>query len=386
MKPVHFVPAVLQWARERAGLDVAYLAQRMKVPSEEVQRWEKTGDLTLSRAKKLASYARTPFGYLFLSEPLSDALPIPDFRTVGDEPLRHPSPDLLETIYTMQRRQEWMRDFLIEEAVDTLPFVGSAKDHDTPEHIAEEMRKVLGITADWANKRLGWADALRHLRQQVEAAGILIFINGIVGNNTSRKLDPNEFRGFVLSDAYAPLIFINGADVQSAQMFTIAHELTHVWLGQDGVSNFDAMLASTQKIESYCNAVAAEFLVPEREIRKIWPGSEKEAEPFQYVARFFKVSSLVAARRCLDLNLINKNRFLAFYEHYMTDERRKQKAKSKGGDFWKTQNVRIGFRFGSAVVMAAKEGRLLYNDAYKLTGLSGLTFEKYASTIGLPLK
>ncbi|MDD5674328.1 MAG: hypothetical protein PHC61_09200, partial [Chitinivibrionales bacterium] len=117
--------------------------------------------------------------------------------------------------------------------------------------------------------------------------------------------------------------------------------------------------------------------------QKNWPTAEKNAEPFQYIARIFKVIPLVAARRCLDLNLINQNSFFRFYEEYNNDERRKLKKKSKGGNFWNTQNVRIGFRFGTAVVIAAKEGRLSYRDAYRLTELSGPTFEIYANSLEL---
>lgn len=386
MKPVKFVPKVLQWARERAGLTIADLAGRMKVSVEQVKHWEAAGELSLSRAKKLASYTRTPQGYLFLAAPLSDALPIPDFRTKGNKPLHRPSPDLLETIRIMQRRQEWMRDFLVEEGAEKIPFVGSAKEDEQPEHIAEAMREIIGISADWANKKKSWTDALFHLRQQIETAGILIFINGVVGNNTKRKLDPGEFRGFALCDDYAPLIFINGADAKAAQMFTIAHELVHVWLGQDGVSNVDLIGPIGRKIEDFCNSAAAEFLVPGRELKKYWTDAKKEIEPYQYLAHVFKVSPLVAARRCLDMDLIKFDSFSRFYDRYITNERRKQKTKAGGGDFWKTQYLRIGSRFGSAVVIAAKKGYLLYSEAYKLTGLNGLTFEKYASEIGLPLK
>jgi Zn-dependent peptidase ImmA (M78 family) len=385
MEILKLQPEVLQWVRERGGLDLSALAGRMKINESDIVKWEETGEISLSRAKKLASYCRTQLGYLFLAEPLSDSLPVPDFRTVNDEPVRRPSPDLLETIHAMQRRQSWMRDFLLEEGVSEIPFIGSATKNDDPSRIALAIKQVLGLRDDWAREIPSWTDALRFLREKVETAGILIFINGIVGNNTHRKLDPKEFRGFILCDRIAPLIFINGADSRSAQMFTLAHELAHLWIGQDAVFNFDNIISSSDKTEKFCNEIAAEFLIPGDQIVKYWSAAKDAAEPYHFLARIFKVSPVVAARRCLDTHLITRDSFFSFYDEYIAAEKSFTKKKS-GGDFWKTQNVRLGYRFGAAVIIAAKEGRLLFNDAYRLTDLKGKTFEKFADSIGIPLK
>ena len=380
-------PKVLRWARERAGLDQRTLAKKVtgKPTAERVKQWEQTGMLTFAQAKKLAHATHTPEGFLYLKEPPDDRLPIPDFRTVGDETVKRPSPDLLDTVYTMQRRQTWMRDFLIEEAQPRLEFVGSATLNSSPKKVASEMRKTLGVAGGWANEESTWADALMHLRQRIEAAGILIVINGVVGNNNHRKLDPDEFRGFVLSDEYAPLVFINGADFKAAQMFTIAHEVAHLWINRDGVSNFEAMQPPPIRVEQWCNQVAAEFLVPAAELSEAWEHARQSPEPYQTLAARFKVSTIVAARRVWDLGLISKKQFLKFYDSYQKDERRKEAKRSKGGDFWNTQSVRVGQRFGTAVVQAAREGRLLYREAYQLTGLSGKTFDRFAENLGFKI-
>jgi Zn-dependent peptidase ImmA (M78 family)/transcriptional regulator with XRE-family HTH domain len=385
MKTVRFVPQVLKWARERAGLEIAYLAHRMKVPADQILTWEQNGELSFVKAKKLASYTRTPFGYLFLAEPLTDALPIPDFRTMKDSFSPKPSPDLLETIHTMQLRQEWMRDFLIDEGAAKLEFMASAKTNEDPVTVAARMRSLLGIDESWAKRWPTWEDALRHLREKIEQSGVLIFINGVVGNNTHRKLDPQEFRGFALCDDYAPLIFINGTDPKSAQMFTIAHEFAHLWYGKNGVSNVGTGDFPSIDDEKVCNAVAAEFLVPSEQIKALWSRIGSSMDAYQQIARQFKVSPIVAARRCLDLQLIDRKSFFEFYDHYINQEQNGDKKKKGGGDFWKTQNVRIGFRFGSAVVIAAKEGRLSFRDAYRLTGLSGSKFSQYSNSIGIPV-
>jgi len=375
-------PEVLRWARQRSGLDEAALAKKLGVNAEQLARWESDGELSFKKAALLAQKTHTPFGQLFLKEPPDDDLPIRDFRTVGDAPMLRPSPDLLESVFLMQRRQSWMREFLIEEGEPPLDWVGSASLDDNAVSVAQLMRQALGRNEAWASEASTWTESLTLLRKKIEAIGVLVVINGIVGNNTHRKLDPDEFRGFALTDEYAPLVFINGADFKAAQMFTLLHELAHLWLGQGGVSNFDETLEPVASdVERWCNLVAAEFLVPAHELRALWPRAETFEEPYQFVARRFKVSSIVAARRALDVGLISKRSFLRFYQAYQEDDRRIRR-RSAGGDFWATQNLRVGQRFGYAVVRATREGRLPYREAYSLTGLQGKTFESFAEKLG----
>lgn len=368
-------PRIIRWARERAGLDVPVLEKTFpKYP-----RWE-SGDAmpTLRQLENLARRTFTPLGYFFLPEPPEEKLPVPDFRTVKDKGVKRPSPNLLETIQTMQRRQDWLREYLEEEGHPPLSYVGSVTLSDNPLLVAGRIRETLGLTPGWAREYATWTEALRGLRRAVESAGIVVVINGVVGNSTRRTLDPEEFRGFVLPDRLAPLVFINGADAKAAQMFTLAHELGHLWLGQGGVFNLEALQPANSEMELWCNRVAAEFLAPEAAFRDAWAGVDRVEEPFQYLARRFKVSPLVAARRALDLRLITRNEFFAFYHRYLEDERRREKRRPAGGDFYQTQETRIGRRFGELVVRAAREGKLLYQEAYRLTGLHGATFDKYA--------
>ena len=379
-------PLVLQWARQRAGLSPELLAEKIKIRPDRVLAWEDSGRLRFKQAEKLATVTHTPFGFLFLPQPPEDQLGIPDFRTVGDGAVDSASPDLIETVQQMQRRQAWMREYLIEEGTEPLAFIGSARADNLPETIAANMREILDLPNGWAGLAGTWSEALRRFRQHIESAGILIFINGIVGNNTHRKLSVREFRGFVLSDAYAPLIFINGSDAKAAQMFTIAHEVAHLWLGRGGVSNLEMLQPAPVPEEQHCNAVAAEFLVPAAELADCWDNAQASGDSYLFLARRFKVSPIVAARRASDLELITRTDYVEFYRDYEADERRVASKRSGGGSFWNTQNTRLGKRFGAAVVRAAKEGRLLYRDAYRLTGLRGDTFEKFARSIGVVLR
>jgi Zn-dependent peptidase ImmA (M78 family) len=378
MSKVAVKDTVLRWVVNRSGLPPDTLQRKFP----KLMQWESgESQPTLRQVESLAKATLTPLGFFFLSEPPAERLSIPHFRTLGDERLHMPSPELLETNQMMQRRQAWMREFLIEQGQGRLPFVESARLTEAPQAVAERIRETFGFDEGWASHQPSWTEALRFLREAMESIGILVVANGIVGNNTHRKLDPNEFRGFVLVDEYAPLVFVNAADAKAAQMFTIAHELAHVFFGSSAAFDLREMQPADDPIEQACNRVAAEFLVAEKELRRIWPSAQRDAEPFQVIARHFKASTLVAARRALDLGLIRNEAFLDFYQAYQSDERRLAARRPDGGDFYANQNLRVGRRFAYAVVRAAKEGKLLYAEAYQLTGLYGKTFDRYASSL-----
>lgn len=379
MERINIQPKLLLWALERCGKS----EDAMKSKFPKISDWLCGKPYpTLKQLEKFAVATYTPVGYFFLNEPPEDKLPIPDFRTVKGQPQR-PSPNLLDTIYTMQSRREWMREFLLEEGQKPLSFIKSATLRTNPAKVAMAMRNILSLSGDWAKRVRTWTEALKLLREAIEDAGVMIVINGVVGNNSYRPLDVAEFRGFALVDEYAPLIFINGRDSISAKMFTIIHELSHLWLGYEGVSNFDELKPVETNVEEFCNQVAAEFLVPSDEFKKALGDnqSKNDYDLFQILARRFKVSPLVTARRALDMKYISKNRFFEFYDNYAKDIK-KRKPKGTGGNFWNTQIVRVGKLFGSAVVQATLEGRLLYRDAYRLTGLKGKTFDNYATLLG----
>lgn len=365
---------ILRWARLRAGFELADLIK----PFPKLAEWENGDSLpTLKQLEGLAKKLLAPLGYFFLPEPPEEKLPINDFRSISDTPIRHPSPDLLETVFSMQRRQAWLREFVIEEGAEPLPFVGSVTMRDNPEKVAQSIRAVLGLNADWAISLAKWSDAFSSLWLHAERAGIVVVCNGIVGNNTSRILDVEEFRGFVLSDPYVPLVFINNADAKAAQMFTLAHEFAHLWIGSAGVLNFKEMNPANNATELFCNAVAAEMLVPHREIMSAW----QDRISIYELASYFKVSPLVIGRRLLDLGKITRDDFFKFYNTYVSKVRIEKNAREGGGNFYSNCDYRIGRPFAGAIGRAVKSGRLLYRDAYKLTGLQGKTFDKYVMKI-----
>lgn len=374
---------LMQWARERARLSVDDLLLRFP----KLSAWESGEALpTFKQLEAFASATHVPFGYLFLPEPPEVRNPIPDFRTLKNQQVGAISPDLLDTIYTMQRRQAWLREERLECEAESLAFVGSARLSDDPAAVGREMRRAVGLGNGWAAQVRTWQEAVSALRRAIEGLGTMAVVNGVVGNNTRRKLDVVEFRGFALFDELAPLIFVNGADAKSAQMFTLTHEWAHIWLGAEGegLSGFDGIFPDGGAVETFCDRAAAEFLVPEAELRACWPQVKREASPFEVLARRFKVSPIVMGRRAMDLRLVDRAAFFDFYAAYTQHERR-QKQGVSGGDFYNNQNARVGTLFATQVIRAAKEGHIGFKQAYDLTGLHGGAFQEYARRLGMEL-
>jgi Zn-dependent peptidase ImmA (M78 family) len=382
MTRVEVKPELLRWACERSQVDEVMLS--MRFPQLDVwQRGEKQP--TFKQLEAFAKATHTPMGFLFLPEPPVERLPLRDFRVrKGGSP--RPSADLLDTIYAMQRRQDWLRDERRDCEADPLGFVGSAHLGDDPSAIGQEMRRAAGVADGWAAEVTTWQEAVGELRRRIEGLGIMAIVNGVVGNDTHRKLDVDEFLGFALTDSYAPLIFVNGADWKSRQMFTLAHELAHVWLGSEGegISGFEGIFPGDARVERFCDQAAAEFLVPAREMKDRWRSLKGAPDAFEQAARQFKVSPIVAGRRAMDLRLVTRETFFDFYDAYAKRERQQAKPPG-GGDFYANQNTRIGAAFATSVIRAAMEGRLGFKEAYDLTGLHGGAFQEYARRLGMYL-
>ena len=367
MTRVEISPLMLRWARERAGLAVEDLLNRFsKLP-----KWE-SGDThpTLKQLEKFARAVHVPVGYLFLPEPPNEGLPVDDFRTVDNQAILRPSPNLLAMLYSCQERQAWYRDFAQVTRQSPRKFIGSANTQMEPEAAAELIRAVLGFSIKKRQQCQTWEEALRLFIQQADDAGILVMISGVVLSNNSRKLDLQEFRGFALSDPLAPLVFINGADSKSGQMFTLAHELAHLWLNSSGVSNADAARQEMKEIEIWCNAVAAELLVPLAEFKPQLRDNEMLDHALPRLSRLFKISTLVVLRRLLDTGWLDRKAFEAAWGQEKARLRKIAERSSGGGDFYHTTVSRVSRRFTRALVTSTLEGQTLYRDAFRMLGVA----------------
>jgi len=379
MMRVEVKPELLRWARERSGLDPGALAHRFP----QLGAWERRqASPTLKQLESFAKATHTPVGYLFLQEPPIERVPIPDFRTVGNEHIERPSPDLLDTVYICQQRQEWYRDFARSEGEEPVPFVGSARQANDIEATAATIRRALGFDVEARRQMPTWTDALRRFIEQADALGVLVMVNGVVGSNNRRKLDPQEFRGFALADDLAPLVFINGADTKAAQMFTLAHELAHIWLGLSAVSDAQASRMPEHEVERWCNRVAAELLVPIAVLRGEYQASNPLPIEVDRLARRFKVSTLVVLRRIHDAGGLTQDQLWRAYREEL--DRLQAMPGGSGGNFYLTLGARASKRFTRALVVSTLEGRSSFTEAFRLLGFKKMaTFRELGHSLGV---
>jgi Zn-dependent peptidase ImmA (M78 family) len=373
---------MLVWARKRSGQQANDFARRFP----KLQQWE-SGELapTMRQLEDFAKATHTPVGFLFLPEPPVEEVPLPDFRTFGDEEVRTPTPDLLDTVYACELRQDWYRDFAEDRGYDEVELVGSLTVDQGAEEAAAQLRDLLGFGLARRVDFRTWSEALDGLRDHAEAAGVLVMINGVVGSDTHRRLNPKEFRGFALADQLAPVVFINGADTKAAQIFSLAHELAHLALGGSALSRPDlADMNMGSGVEAWCNRVAAELLVPLASIAEEYVASPDLTTELDRLAKFYKVSTLVVLRRIYDAGLMAWDVYRPAYEAELARVLEFAASSGSGGNFYNTEPIRVSRTFARALVTDTAEGRTLHRDAFRLLGLKKVsTFAELSHRLGV---
>ena len=381
MERVQIKGEMLRWARDRSGLADEAFAKKFP----QFDSWERGAKLpTLKQLQKFADGTYTPIGYLFLDQPPPEPLPIKDLRAGRSGHPGRPSPHLLDTIYRCQQRQEWFRHYATALDMQRIPFVGMISEPADLSSRAEEMRAQVSFSITDRRAAPNWTSAFSQFRSKIEDAGVLIVVNGIVGNDTHRKLDPDEFRGFALVDEFAPLIFVNGADTKAAQMFTLAHELAHLAIGSEGLSDAEPYPLSDQSDEAWCNQFAAEFLVPATIFADIYNPDAPIEDEMERLAKEFKVSTLVILRRIRDHGALSQETFWQKYDAELARLKLQIERKdTTGGNFYNSQAFRVGERFARAVIARTLEGQTTYVEALRLLDFSRIdTLHRYARHLG----
>jgi Zn-dependent peptidase ImmA (M78 family) len=371
-------PTVISWALSNSQLSRDFVAKKLKVKPDELERWGRIGGghPPFVKAQAFAKLLHLPFGFLFLSEPPTTSLPLPDFRGFDHE--YRPSGDLFELLNDILIKQDWYRDHVKESNGKRLPFVGSFDTTDSIFDVASNIRSHLGITQRLRQSVSSWSEYLSTLTRQTEDVGILVMRSGVVGNISNRKLKVDELQGFALADPHAPVVFVNSADFKASQVFTIAHELAHIWIGQTALANADELGSDLGKVESFCNRVAAEVLVPREEFLNAWRHDAGGPEVrVHHIARQFWVSSLVSLRRARELDQISEPEFEKIRDKEL---RQRHRPKTSGGDYYRNVIARMSARLTNAVITDVNSGKLPLRDAARLLGMKVPTLVRFAET------
>lgn len=373
-------PKIIEWALNRCGKTPSDLSGI----SKRIDKWL-TGEVipTPKQMQKLAHATSVLLPLFYQDEIPNLGFQIPDFRTKTDDLPINPSPELYDTINLMQSRQDWLTEYLVSENESVRSFVGSCKKNSDMNTCINKMRDLIQLEAGWA-KSLTTDAALRELRTRIESLGVFVCAGSYVGNNNKRSYNVDEFRGFVLANQYAPLIFINTKDAKSAQLFTLVHEFAHLLFNESGVD--DAIFDGTS--EKKCNAISAEFLVPSSLVYRFFDEYAKDHDKaLAELKRFTKVSEAVCLRRAKDLKCISIAEFKMRFDQYQKELQEilsaRKESESNGPSFYTLQKNHLGTLFTETIYSAVMSEALLFSDAYRLTGLKAKSFKEYFKREGL---
>jgi len=330
---------------------------------------------TFNQLEDFSKKTRIPLGYFFLKTPPIEECKLLEYRTVDSAATQSPSRDLFDTVRHMENVQEWMREYLVGNGSDRVAFVGTIDPNSDVESVASKIRQILKLNKNWFEDSSSLDNSFKILREAISAAGIIVMMNGIVGSNTHRHLNIEEFRAFTLIDEYAPLIFINSADSKGGTIFSLLHEFVHICVAKNSLYNaWSDDFPVVSPIETFCNGVAAEVIAPLDLFKEKWRSLADDTQTrISSLSGYFKCSQLVIARRAYNLRLISDSEYtIASIE---AKQGFSQKTDSGGGDYYRTQATRVDHRFLFALESSIKEGRTLYSDAFRLTNTNRNTFE-----------
>lgn len=330
---------------------------------------------TFAQLQEICRKLHIPVGYLFLDAPPNEKLDILEYRTIKSEGLVEPSNNLQDTVMEMEMIQDWMKKYMLEN--DYGPFPYGTKDMNKDE-IVKALYADAGIPVQWFEKCADARDAFAYFRTLFSSLGITIMMNGVVGNNTHRKLSIDEFRAFTLFDDYAPLIFINGADSYNGKLFSLLHEVAHVWLGKNNL--FNDIIGGSQPVsvlETICNAVAAEILVPNGIFKQEWKRHCTDNllnSTVEDVAKVFRCGPMVITRRAYDNHFITHAEYLKI-DKILCDSFKMKQNQGGGGNYYNTAQTRIDHRFFRCLVNSVQRGTTPYTTAFRLTHTNRSTYD-----------
>lgn len=372
---------------------IEWVVQQTDTPSSELKKefkqldeWiTKDSEISIAQVEKLSRKTKIPFGYFFMSSIPKESNRLASFRTIENIELNKMSRNLTDIIKNMEAKQSWMREYLIDLGIAELNFVGSYSTESDVQSIVYSLYQTLNLYPGWNEKHPTSYETFRFLRSVLSKAGILVMQSSYVGNSTSRNLELNEFRAFVLIDKYAPLIFLNSGDTYTARLFSLVHELVHIWLGKEEIYNVNDKFNhkheqyNNLELERFCNKITAEFLLPQTLITE---NNNADFDVFE-LAKKFNVSPYFTAIRLKEVGIINQKELseLLFevnkqYEVLEKENKLIKSNKKTIVPFYTLHKSRYDVRFLRAVKSAVDTGFSSYTEAYTLAGAKGKTFNK----------
>lgn len=373
---------VFKWARESAKLTEEIAASKVAVSVKKLQEWERGESYpTIRQAQSLAKAYRRPFALFFLPDIPSDFQPLQDFRRKGSKELSTSSVFIIREI---QQKQGWISDVNKENGEDKISFIGSYTINDSPEIVAKDILITLGVNPlDYKTNSpiLEWIDS-------AESKGIFISRTSFI--HSMLKLDSEEIQGFAISDYYAPFVFINSDDWNAPQLFTLVHELAHLWIAETGISNdIEPSIEKTNEynpIEFFCNEVAANALMPTGYIKNLESNVFNNSQEVFKSAKFIGVSSFALLVRALKLKIITLSTYNRLkvqadkdYRDFLQREEEKRiKAKDKKGgpNYFLLQLNRNSRLFTQTVLDAFRGGSIEPSQASSLLNVKVNKFPK----------
>lgn len=381
MVKVNIQPEILKWALSQVQEEK--LGEKLMA---NIIKWlNGTKTPTFNQIEELSKKSNIPLGYFFLQAPPLENLEIIEYRTVDSIQLAKPSRNLVDTIHEMEEIQNWMKDYRKDLGFDILSIVGCMRGVKTVKQLVEKIRGDLELDDTWYEWNRDARQAFNYVRKQLEKSGVIVMMSGIVGKNTHRVLDVNEFRAFAMVDEWAPLIFINTADSNGARLFSLLHEAAHIWLGENDLYNDrQSRLELASEIEVICNAAAGELLVPQNMFLKKWEEYSVDAvTTITELSKYFHCGEVAIARKAIDCKKIDQRTYDQIVQNAIENYRRMQEDKeSSGGNYYNTMGSRLDGSFVRALCESINIGRTTYTEAYRLTNTSRKTFSDVAIRFG----
>lgn len=369
-------PEVLKWLVSESRIEPNLIEERFP----KITSWINYEEYpTFNQLKRLCNFLKVPFGHVFLEMPPTMNTFEVEFRTINNITNGRPSKELEDTIFEMEQKKEWMSDYRKELGWDPLDYLGSllGNRNDTTDIIYQ----VLKIEKNWFLEIENTDKAFVFLREKMENVGVIVMVNGVVGENTHRKLEINEFRAFALVDDYAPLIFINRNDSKTGMIFSLVHEFFHLLKKTDDLLNTSDNVKSNTKDEQDINKLTARFLCPESYVIENMNPNVSETTNVIKLARELKISNLAVAIRLHDLGLVSEETVSIIRE--LTESDLAKKRQGSGGDYYLTKSSRLSSSFVEAVITQAESGHMFFTEAFRLLGLRGKTYDSFKENFGL---